>query len=87
MKQAGDSPNWSYMSRKSGGAIWETDRVPGGALQMRMVVTAGYDGRWIWAKKVLPADWEVGAVYDTGLQITDVAKEGCSSCDDDHSWS
>nr|AVT44078.1 EXLA1 [Osmanthus fragrans] len=79
-----DSSNWTFMSR-SHGAIWETSRVPTGALQFRFAVTAGYDGKWYWAKSVLPADWKNGEIYDSGLQITDVAEDGCSSCDD-QSW-
>lgn len=79
------SSNWSFMSR-SDGAVWDTSRVPQGALQFRLVVTAGYDGKWIWAKKVLPADWKNGLIYDSGLQITDIAQEGCSPCDDG-TWS
>ncbi|XP_028797556.1 expansin-like A2 [Neltuma alba] len=76
-----ESSNWSFMSRNHG-AVWDTSRVPGGALQMRIVVTSGYDGKWLWAKKVLPADWKTGQVYDTGVQISDIAQEGCSPCDD-----
>ncbi|KAJ9189467.1 hypothetical protein P3X46_000756 [Hevea brasiliensis] len=75
------SSNWSYMSRNYG-AVWDSSRVPAGALQFRFVVTAGYDGKWIWAKSVLPADWKPGVVYDLGIQITDIAQEGCSPCDD-----
>ncbi|KAK7264080.1 hypothetical protein RJT34_31683 [Clitoria ternatea] len=78
------SSNWVFMSRNYG-AVWDTNRVPKGELQFRLVVTAGYDGKWVWAQKVLPADWETGVVYDTGLQITDIAQEGCSPCDDG-SW-
>ncbi|KAK1437841.1 hypothetical protein QVD17_03641 [Tagetes erecta] len=74
------STNWSFMSRKSG-AIWETSRVPVGAIQFRLVVTSGYDRKRIWAKSVLPGDWNVGVVYDTGVQIDDVAEEGCGTCD------
>lgn len=51
-------------------------------VSFRLVVTAGYDGKWIWAKKVLPADWKNGLIYDSGLQITDIAQEACSPCDD-----
>ncbi|KAK8582581.1 hypothetical protein V6N13_069355 [Hibiscus sabdariffa] len=79
------SSNWNFMSRNHG-AVWDTSRVPNGALQFRFVVTAGFDGKWIWAKSVLPADWKTGVVYDSGVQITDIAKEGCSPCDDSH-WS
>ncbi|KAF7841683.1 expansin-like A2 [Senna tora] len=74
------SSNWSFLSRNYG-AVWDTSRVPRGALQMRIVVTSGYDGKWIWAKKVLPADWKAGVVYDSGVQISDIAQEGCSPCD------
>lgn len=84
LKQVGSS-NWRFMSRKRG-TTWETDRVPVGALQFRMVVTSGYDGKWIWAPKVLPEEWTAGVIYDTGVQINDVSKLTCSPCDDD-SWS
>ncbi|XP_052192076.1 expansin-like A2 [Diospyros lotus] len=75
------SPNWTFMSR-SHGAVWETDRAPAGPLQFRMVVTSGFDGKWIWAQNVLPTDYKVGVIYDSGVQISDIAKEGCSPCDD-----
>lgn len=74
------SVNWSFLSRKSG-AIWDTSRVPTGALQFRLMVTSGYDKKAIWAKSVLPADWNVGVVYDSGVQIDDIAQEGCGHCD------
>ncbi|CAN4112608.1 unnamed protein product [Withania somnifera] len=77
------SSNWNFMSRDHG-AIWDTSRVPSGELQFRLVVTAGYDGKWYWAKSVLPADWKNGVIYDTGLQITDIAQEGCTPCDDEN---
>lgn len=77
--QAGSSV-WNFMSRNHG-AVWDTSRVPSGRLQFRFVVTAGYDGKYYWAKDVLPQDWKNGAVYDSGFQITDIAQEGCSPCD------
>ncbi|KAL0334523.1 UNVERIFIED_CONTAM: Expansin-like A2 [Sesamum radiatum] len=70
------SSNWKFMSRKYG-AVWETSRVPNGALQLRFVVTSGFDGKWYWAKNVLPQDWKNGGMYDSGLQITDIAQEPC----------
>ncbi|TYJ44484.1 hypothetical protein E1A91_A03G228600v1 [Gossypium mustelinum] len=75
------SSNWSFMTRNYG-AVWDSSRVPNGALQFRFVVTSGYDGKWVWAKNVLPADWKIGVIYDSGVQITDIAQEGCSPCDD-----
>ncbi|CAL5212466.1 unnamed protein product [Lathyrus oleraceus] len=76
------SSQWNYLSRKHG-AVWDTSRVPQGALQFRFVVTSGYDGKWVWAKKVLPADWKVGVIYNSDVQITEVAQEGCSPCNDE----
>ncbi|XP_031493894.1 expansin-like A2 [Nymphaea colorata] len=76
------SPNWTFMTRNHG-AVWEANRVPYGPLQFRFVVTGGYDGKWIWAKQsVLPANWRPGSVYDSGVQIHDIAQEGCPQCDD-----
>ncbi|XP_073026586.1 expansin-like A1 [Primulina eburnea] len=76
------SPNWNFMSRNYG-AVWDTSRVPAGPLQLRFVVTSGFDGKWYWAKNVLPADWKIGGIYDSGLQINDIAKQDCSPCDYD----
>ncbi|KAL5788952.1 hypothetical protein ACOSP7_005901 [Xanthoceras sorbifolium] len=81
--------NWKFMTRDYG-AVWSTSRVPKGELQFRFVVTSGYDGKWIWAQHVLPADWKTGMIYDTGVQINDIniAQEGCSKseCGGDGSW-
>ncbi|KAJ4976191.1 hypothetical protein NE237_001297 [Protea cynaroides] len=73
--------NWSSMSRYYG-ALWYTSWVPAGVLQFRLRVTVGYeDGKWVLAPKVLPADRKAGVIYDMGVQISDIAKEGCSHCD------
>ncbi|KAJ0229961.1 Expansin-like A2 [Hirschfeldia incana] len=78
------SSHWSYMTR-SHGAVWVTDKVPTGPLQFRFVVTAGFDGKMLWSQRVLPANWEAGKIYDAGVQISDIAQEGCDPCDD-HIW-
>lgn len=78
--QVASQGNWGYMS-KNHGAIWDTSRVPAGALTMRFVVTEGYDGKYVWAKSALPANWVNGATYDAGVQITGIAQEGCPVCD------
>ncbi|RZS27295.1 hypothetical protein BHM03_00060747, partial [Ensete ventricosum] len=73
--------NWRFMSREYG-PVWSTSRAPAGPLQFRMVVTGGYDGKWVWAEKaVLPAEWKTGSMYDMGVQLTDIAQEGCYPCD------
>ncbi|KAH9617866.1 hypothetical protein KSS87_021812 [Heliosperma pusillum] len=74
------TPNWTFMSRNYG-AVWDTSKVPNGPLQFRFIVTSGYDGRYIWARNVLPANWKPGVVYNTQVQITDIAQEACSPCD------
>jgi hypothetical protein len=65
------------------GPAWSTSQAPVGLLQFRMVVvTSGYDGKWVWVEgEVLPCQWEVGWVYDAGVQITDVPPEGCYPSD------
>lgn len=74
------SSDWRFMSRVHG-PVWTMDRAPTGPLQLRAVVTGGYDGKWVWAdKEVLPADWQPGQVYDTGARIDDVARESCIGC-------
>ncbi|KAL6649152.1 hypothetical protein ACP70R_013376 [Stipagrostis hirtigluma subsp. patula] len=79
------SSNWKFMTRDYGPA-WSTKQAPPGPLQFRVVVTGGYDGKWVWAdREVLPRRWRAGEVYDTGVQITDVAQEGCFPCDT-HEW-
>ncbi|CAN1134712.1 Expansin-like A1 [Linum perenne] len=76
------SSNWAFLSRNHG-AVWEMDRCPEGPLHFRFMVTGGFDGKWVWTEKaVLPRDWKIGMVYDTGLQISDIAQEPCSPCDD-----
>ncbi|KAE8814287.1 hypothetical protein D1007_08351 [Hordeum vulgare] len=78
---AAPSPtNWQYMTRREGSpGVWRTPRAPAGPLQLRLVVTAGSGGKWLRADgAVLPAEWQPGAVYDTGLRVTDVAARTCS---------
>ncbi|XP_072987420.1 expansin-like A2 [Typha latifolia] len=75
------SSSWRFMARDYG-PVWSTSRPPAGPLQFRLVVTGGYDGKWIWAdKEVLPAQWRPSLTYDMGVQIDDVAQEGCYPCD------
>ncbi|KAM0914198.1 hypothetical protein ACQ4PT_011644 [Festuca glaucescens] len=75
------SSNWRFLTRDHGPA-WSTRLAPEGPLQLRIVVTGGYDGKWVWAEReVLPLRWRAGEVYDTGVQITDIAQEGCFPCD------
>nr|POE78996.1 expansin-like a1 [Quercus suber] len=76
------SSNWGFMSHNYG-AVWDTSRVPSGALQFRFVITAGYNGKYIWAQHVLPTNWKSGVIYDSGVQFTNIAQEGCSPCDDE----
>lgn len=84
---AGSSPNWKAMAREQGGPAWSTGQAPAGPLQLRMVVTGGYDGKWVWADgEVIPRRWTAGRVYDTGVQINDVALEGCSGHCDSQEW-
>ncbi|KAF7105087.1 hypothetical protein CFC21_105925 [Triticum aestivum] len=89
---AAPSPmNWQYMTRHQGSpGGWRTSRAPAGPLQLRLVVTAGSGSKWLRAEgAMLPAKWQPGAVYDTGLRVTEVAANTCGSAscsagDDNH---
>ncbi|CAK8576887.1 unnamed protein product [Lathyrus sativus] len=76
------SSEWEYMTRHHG-AVWETSKVPKGALQLMFVVTAGSDQKQIVATKVLPANWKKGKIYDSDIQITEIAQEECPICADE----
>ncbi|TXG64982.1 hypothetical protein EZV62_011976 [Acer yangbiense] len=78
------SSSWNYMTRTYG-AVWNTSRVPNGELQFRFVVTSGYDGKYVWAQHVLPANWKPGMIYDSGVQINDIniGQESCSDSECD----
>ncbi|CAL4966314.1 unnamed protein product [Urochloa decumbens] len=70
--------SWRPMARLRRG-LWRTTRPPAGALRLRLVVTAGFGGKWLRARDaVLPADWRPRQEYDTGLRVTDVALRTCS---------
>ncbi|KAI4995281.1 hypothetical protein ZWY2020_035184 [Hordeum vulgare] len=79
--QVGSSSSWSSLTRDHGPA-WSTSLAPPGPLQLRAVVTSGFDGSWVFAEReVLPRQWHAGEVYDTGVQITSIAQEACFPCD------
>ncbi|KAF7105091.1 hypothetical protein CFC21_105929 [Triticum aestivum] len=73
--------SWQYMTqREASPSVWRTSRVPAGPLRLRFVVTAGSGGKWLRTDgAVLPAEWQPGAVYDTGLRVTDVAASTCGA--------
>ncbi|KAF7111881.1 hypothetical protein CFC21_111836 [Triticum aestivum] len=75
---------WQYMTRREGSpGVWRTSRAPAGPLRLRLVVTAGSGGKWLRADgAIFPAEWHAGAVYDTGLRVTEVAANTCGAGDD-----
>ena len=81
---AASPTTWQYMMRREGSpGVWRTSRAPAGPLRLRLVVTAGSGGKWLRTEGVvLPVEWQAGAVYDTGLCVTDVAANTCggASC-------
>ncbi|KAL9258223.1 Expansin-like A2-like protein [Drosera capensis] len=68
--------------KRNYGAVWDTSSAPAGPLQLKFTVTSGVNGKSIVAQKALPANWQPGVIYDTGVQISDIAQEGCSPCND-----
>eukprot|EP00253_Pinus_taeda_P018327 PITA_18327 len=81
---------WYSMSPRKYSAVWEianSDLFDGQgqppSLSFRLLVTGGSEGSWVWqaGRNLLPANWKVGSVYDSGLQITERALEfNCTSC-------
>ncbi|TJX44964.1 hypothetical protein E8P77_29535, partial [Soehngenia saccharolytica] len=43
------SSRWKPMTRNHG-AVWSIQQPPVGAMSIRILVTSGYDGYWVWAK-------------------------------------
>ncbi|KAL8142516.1 hypothetical protein V2J09_015548 [Rumex salicifolius] len=74
------SSKWSGMER-SHGAVWNTTRSLNGPLQLRFVVTMGYDAKYIWAQHALPAQWRPGSIYETDVQIDDLNIGDCYPCE------
>ncbi|GAB2253130.1 hypothetical protein Droror1_Dr00005977 [Drosera rotundifolia] len=66
--------------KRNYGAVWDTSSAPAGPLQLTFTVTSGVNGKSIVAQKALPANWQHGVIY--GVQISDIAQEGCSPCND-----
>ncbi|KAF8686863.1 hypothetical protein HU200_043368 [Digitaria exilis] len=72
------------LRRRSRGFAWVSSRAPAGPLQLRLVVTAGFGGKWLRrageeAAAALPANWRPGREYDTGIRVTDVALRTCAT--------
>jgi hypothetical protein len=69
--------------KRNYGAVWDIENPPEGPLQFGFVTLSGNNRKSVSpTKSVLPSDWKVGGVYDSGLQINDVSLEKCSPCDD-----
>ncbi|XXG66610.1 hypothetical protein AAC387_Pa06g0147 [Persea americana] len=56
---------------RSHGAVWATVSPPRGPLSMRMLLSGGEDGDETWAapSNDIPANWNVGDIYDSGTQL------------------
>ncbi|KMT01281.1 hypothetical protein BVRB_9g212980 [Beta vulgaris subsp. vulgaris] len=68
---------WTTL-RHSYGAVWQTNHVPAGPLRFGFLVTSGDDDfNYYRTQVILPSDWTPGVIYDTGVQITDIAQQNC----------
>ncbi|KAK1631475.1 hypothetical protein QYE76_005790 [Lolium multiflorum] len=56
------SSSWTAMARERGGPAWSTGQAPAGPLQLRLVVTGGYDGKWVWADGEVIPRWCAAAI-------------------------
>ncbi|XP_021773664.1 expansin-like A1 [Chenopodium quinoa] len=72
--------NWVYLSQNYG-AVWDTDNAPSGKLVFRFIINSGFDSRYFYTNEgVLPANWKPGVVYNSSVQISDIALDGCVPC-------
>ena len=76
--------SWQDMSLRNYSAVWGienpyllTGQSKASSLSFRLLVTGGFDGSWVGRPgyNLLPANWKAGSVYDSGLQISERAKE------------
>ncbi|GAB2291896.1 hypothetical protein Dimus_026145 [Dionaea muscipula] len=80
--QVGPANGTSISMSRNYGSVWSTNAVQPGGLLLKFKVTSGFNGKYVTAAKALPVDWKPGVIYDTGVQISDIAQEGCSPCND-----
>ncbi|XP_057526670.1 expansin-like A3 [Amaranthus tricolor] len=72
-----DESVWAFLSRKYG-AVWDTDSAPTGNLTFRFIINSGFNPRYFYTNQgVLPANWKAGVIYNSTVQITDVALDVC----------
>lgn len=58
------------------------NKAPLGPLQFQVGVMLGFDPAAITTQIALPANWTVGLIIDTGVQINYTnLEEGCPQCD------
>lgn len=77
--RVGEPVIWVPMTHNYG-AVWDTSKVPKGALQFRFNITSGKDAQYFYTKQVLPANWNPGSLYYSTVQVTNVANGGCTRC-------
>uniref|UniRef100_A0A0C9RYE1 TSA: Wollemia nobilis Ref_Wollemi_Transcript_4133_1062 transcribed RNA sequence n=1 Tax=Wollemia nobilis TaxID=56998 RepID=A0A0C9RYE1_9CONI len=53
------------------GAVWDLASPPKGPLSIRFLVSNGTQEEWITSANDIPRNWQVGAVYDSGVQLQD----------------
>lgn len=73
------SGNWKPMKRNYG-AVWDTSATPNGPLEIRFSINSGAATRYFNTNQVLPKNWKAGVVYNSTVQISDIALDGCTPC-------
>ncbi|XP_057516798.1 expansin-like A1 [Amaranthus tricolor] len=75
----GKPSNWIPMSRNYG-AVWDTSKAPTGNLMFRFIIKSGIKNQYFVTNPVLPPNWKPGVIYNSKVQITNVALDGCTPC-------
>ncbi|KAJ8428540.1 hypothetical protein Cgig2_003788 [Carnegiea gigantea] len=71
--------NWKPMKRNYG-VVWDSNQIPTGPLQFRFAINSGFDARYFNTYQVLPKNWVPGVIYNSTVQINDIALDGCTPC-------
>ncbi|XP_074285914.1 expansin-like A2 [Silene latifolia] len=77
---AANTSTWVSMSHNYG-AVYDTSKAPTGSLQFRFIIASGFDAQYFYTnEQILPAKWMPGAVYNSNVQISNIAIEKCKAC-------
>ncbi|XP_059318745.1 expansin-like B1 [Lycium ferocissimum] len=65
-----ETSSWISM-RRAYGAVWDLSNPPNGDLQVRFLVSAAAETKWVQSERaIIPAEWTVGETIETDIQVS-----------------